>query len=376
MSWKVIGHKTIYREKGWYAVHPNVICTPKGDLLVLFHRSPAHGYSRHGHPLFDIRGCRSTDQGQTWGSQKLISTYPLGGVADFGTQVLFDGSIFLHASSVELVPDRDVPGGRWLGKWGKPFWIKSFDDGFSWSQPEKFPAIPDSMTEDPASHNGVCRSGLIELPDGKLLLPGKATDDPKGQPPYFGTLRISHDMGQTWEFGGRIAEDIHDSNCGFEGAFQLENGKFRVGHFSEPAACRTKNGKIILLWRYYPKGFNDEKLTLEMTYSEDDGNTWSEHESTTVRAEPGHILRLRDGRMFITAGTRWQGQCGCTGRVVEPEGGDLNTAEDFIIRNDSSDSDCGYPWSVELEDGSVLVVYYYVHKDGTRSIEGSILKEQ
>ena len=113
-----------------------------------------------------------------------------------------------------------------------------------------------------------------------------------------------------------------------------------------------------------------------MVTSDDDGRTWSDHKSTTIRAEPGHILRLRDGRVFITAGTRWKGQCGCSARVVEPEISDLNTAPDIIIRSDSSDPDCGYPWSVELEDGSVLVVYYYVHKDGTRSIEGSILKEQ
>ena len=215
----------------------------------------------------------------------------------------------------------------------------------------------------------------MELPDGRLLLPGKATAHPEGIPPYFGTLMTSGDMGETWEYAGAIAEDIHETNRGFEGARRLEDGRFMVGHFSEPAMCRTVGGRIILLWRYYPVGFGTTPVTLEMTYSDDDGATWSAHEPTTIRAEPGHMLGLRDGRIFVTAGTRWEGQCGCTARVLDPEGSDMNTAPDIVIRSDSSDRDCGYPWAVELEDGSVLVVYYYVYRDGTRGIEGSILKE-
>ena len=86
-------------------------------------------------------------------------------------------------------------------------------------------------------------------------------------------------------------------------------------------------------------------------------------------------LGLRDGRIFVTVGTRWPGQLGCTARVLEPEGSDLDSAPDLVVRADSLEGDTGYPWSVELNDGRVLVVYYYTYPDGQRGIEGTVVEE-
>ena len=196
MSWRVVDHITIYREEGWYGAHPNLVRTPGGDLLVLFHRSPYVGYSHHSHPLFDIRACRSVDEGQTWSEQHFISSDPLGGVLDFGTYTLVDGSIFLHASNVELVPQDDGrEGGEWLARPGIPFWVRSQDDGRTWTEPVRFPPLPDAVWGHPASHSGISRSGLVQMPDGRLLLPSKATDHPDGAMPFFGMLRVSKGHG-------------------------------------------------------------------------------------------------------------------------------------------------------------------------------------
>ena len=122
MSWRVVEHFTVYREEGWYGAHPNLVRTLGGDLLVLFHRSPYVGYSHHSHPLFDVRACRSEDEGQTWSCQHLVTVDPLGGVLDFGTHTLADGNIFLHASNVALVPeDEEREGGEWTARAGIPF---------------------------------------------------------------------------------------------------------------------------------------------------------------------------------------------------------------------------------------------------------------
>ena len=40
---------------------------------------------------------------------------------------------------------------------------------------------------------------------------------------------------------------------------------------------------------------------------------------------PSHMLGLRDGRIFLTVGTRWEGQRGCVARVLNPEGTNLDT---------------------------------------------------
>ena len=62
--------------------------------------------------------------------------------------------------------------------------------------------------------------------------------------------------------------------------------------------------------------------------------------------------------------------------VLDPEGADLDTAPESIIAADGNSPDCGYPWSVELNDGRVLVVYWHHYPDNHRGIEGAILAEQ
>ena len=358
MGWRAIEHITIYREPGWYGAHPNVVRTPGGELLALFHRSPYLGYGHHTHPLFDVRACRSGDEGESWGEAEFITSDPRGGVLDFGTHALPDGSLFLHASSVELAPrDGIAHGSEWTARSGIPFWVRSRDNGLTWTQPRRFPPLHDALWGHPASHSGVCRSGVLPLADGRLLMPSKATDHPQGVQPYFGMLRVSGDMGETWSYGGRIAQDA-------------------TAHFSEPTIVCTPSGRIVVLFRCHPRrGSKDRDFFLAHCESSDEGKTWSAWRPTNVIGCPGHALRLRDGRIFLTVGTRWEGQRGCLARVLEPEASDLNTAAEIAIRGDSHDRDCGYPWSVELRDGRVLVVYYYVYPDGLRGIEGTIVEE-
>ncbi len=357
MAWHVACHFTIYREAAWYGAHPNIVRTAEGDLLVLFHRSPVTGYSHHSHPLFDVRACRSTDEGRSWGSPELVTAYPYGGVLDFGTHTLSNGELFLHGSTVDLVPADapEVSKHTWLSRPGVGFHVRSTDHGRTWSHPEPFPPLPDAVNGHPASHTGICRSGLLEMPDGRLLLPGKATDHAEGRPPFFGMLQSSVDGGRTWTYAGRIASDD-------------------VAHFSEPAICRTPAGRLIALFRCHPNRPGQDVHLVEV-HSDDGGETWSPWRSTTMRGCPGHLLGLRDGRILATVGTRWAGQMGCMARVLDPEGSDLDSASDIVVRSNSIHSDCGYPWSVQLSDGSVLIVYYYVYEDGTRGIEGSVLEE-
>ena len=375
MSWKVVDRMTIYHEEGMYALSPTVTRTPTGDLLVTFQRATHLGHPHHEHPLFNVQSCRSTDDGKTWGEARLVTVDPRGGVMDRGCHTLPDGSLFLHCSCTELVPAEDAGPhtGSWLVHHGQPFWVRSRDDGYTWSVPKRFPPVPDAIWGHPAQHSGVSRSGLLAHPDGRLLLPSKATDITT-EFRYFGMMRVSLDMGETWEYGGRIAEDP-------------------VAHFSEPTIHRTPKGRILVLYRCHPgtlgpdivreQGFTgayaaDPQFVgrlLVLVYSDDEGETWSSWRPTTIHGSPGHMLGLRDGRIFLTVGTRWEGQRGCLARVLDPEGSDMDTAPDFIISNDSISPDCGYPESVELEDGRVLVVHWHHFEDDMRGIEGVIVEE-
>jgi len=363
MSWRITNDCTIYREKGWYAAHPNIVRAPNGDLLALFHRCPDTGSVNHWHPLFDVRACRSRDEGRMWEEQRLVTADPLGGVMDFGTHTLPDGTIFLHASTVALLPTEETRqedhGLTWQAVPGIPFWVRSRDHGVTWSDPVRFPPLPDAVNGAPALHSGVCRSGLALLPDGRLLMPSKATDNPGGGMPFFGMLRISRDMGASWDYGGRITHDP-------------------ATHFSEPAIIRTAAGRLLVLFRCHAQNPADPEggTYLARVVSDDDGRTWSPWRHTTIRGVNAHLLRLRDGRILVTVCTRHAGQMGCTARVLNPEGDDLDTVADIVVRGDSSSTDCGYPWAVELADGRVLIIYYYAYPDGSRGIEGTVLEER
>ena len=64
--------------------------------------------------------------------------------------------------------------------------------------------------------------------------------------------------------------------------------------------------------------------------------------------------RLPDGRWLLTYGYRHEpyGQ-----RALLSRDG-LAWSEELILRDDGPDGDLGYPASVELNDGSILTVYY------------------
>ena len=362
MTWKVLEHFTVYREQNMYAAHPNVVRTKTGDLLVVFHRSPFLGHSNHSNPLFNLYLCRSVDDGKTWGDCSLVTADQYGGVIDFGTHILEDGSIFIHAATVQLIPSLVqkqhgiAEETNWISRPGIPFWIKSFDHGLSWSEPKRFPKITGATWGDPAEHSGVSRSGLLNLSGGRLLLPSKATENAAEGFPYFGMLRESKDMGETWEYRGRIIQDP-------------------VAHFSEPAIHITPKGRIIVLYRCHPEGTLGAAKFLALVYSDDGGNTWSQWEKTSIEGSPGHMLKLKDGRIFVTVGTRWEGQMGCMARVLDEEASNINSSPSIVIRSDSESRDCGYPWAIELNDGKVLVTYYYHYADGNRGVEASILEE-
>ena len=375
MSWEVVDRVTVYHETGMYALYPNVVRTPSGDLMVFFQRAPHLGYPHHGNPLFNLQACRSQDEGQTWSEATLITSDPHGGIMDRGVHTLSDGSIFIHCSCSELVPAEgsEAHGAEWVSRPGKPFWVRSRDDGHTWTNPVRFPPLPDAIWGHPAQHSGVSRSGLLAHPDGRLLLPSKATDITE-EFRYFGMMRVSRDMGETWEYGGRIAEDP-------------------VAHFSEPTIHRTPKGRILVLYRCHPgalgpdiardQGFEgaiakDSSFVhrfLALVYSDDEGETWSAWRPTRIHGSPGHMLGLKDGRIFLTVGSRWEGQRGCIARVLDPEATDLDTASELVIRDDALTTDCGYPWSVELNDGRVLVVSSHHFDDDHRGIVGTIVAD-
>ena len=68
--------------------------------------------------------------------------------------------------------------------------------------------------------------------------------------------------------------------------------------------------------------------------------------------------------------------CGIRGRIVSPEFEDIDSAEEFIIRDDSPFLDTGYPGITLLDEHHAMVVYYIEDPavPNARGIEGNIIE--
>ena len=119
----------------------------------------------------------------------------------------------------------------------------------------------------------------------------------------------------------------------------------------EPAFLHLGKGKWLLAARLDG---------LDLYTSDDDAKTWTHQQKLTGRQQhPGHLLRLKDGRLLLSYGNRLDPK-GVDVRLSDDEGatwGNPLRVADFL-------HDGGYPSSVQLRDGRVLTAYY------ARQIEG------
>lgn len=90
--------------------------------------------------------------------------------------------------------------------------------------------------------------------------------------------------------------------------------------------------------------------------SEDDGATWQGPLRVTGRNEiNGHLLHLKDGRLLLSYGNRIKDQFGVMAKLSHDEG--KTWSEPLRLANSLS-GDCGYPSSVQRNDGNIVTAYY------------------
>ena len=71
---------------------------------------------------------------------------------------------------------------------------------------------------------------------------------------------------------------------------------------------------------------------------------------------PAHLLELADGRVVLTYGSRVIGLCGACARISHDQGQTWAVARPVVTA--PGPMDCGYPSSVELNDGTIVTAYY------------------
>jgi hypothetical protein len=128
-----------------------------------------------------------------------------------------------------------------------------------------------------------------------------------------------------------------------------------AGNFNETTVlCTERNHLLAVARTFIPEA------DLRLLISENRGRTWTIADDasggriTMPNEHPGHLLRLKDGRILLTYGIR-RGNHGIGARV-SADGGVTWGSPMRVITYGGNDN--GYPSSVQLDDGTVVTAFY------------------
>lgn len=347
---KILETQIISHGAQYYYGWPTVARRRNGQLLL------AYSGGREGHvcPFGRVELMVSNDEGHTWSWPRVLLDSAIDD-RDAGVLETARGSILvttftsLAYENALQTAERKKPEepGAWppdrllawrlahnrlsaeqrqaeLGQW----MIRSTDGGVNWSA--RYPSIVNSP------------HGPIQLSDGRLLYAGKEL--------WTGQRRVgvceSLDDGQSWRWLADIPARPDDA----------------VGNYHELHAVEAVDGKIVTHIRNHNKANAGETLQTEST---DGGKTWTVPQSIGIWGLPSFLLRLRSGLLLMTYGHR-RAPLGNQARV-SPDNGH-SWSDPMILSGDGVSSDLGYPSTVQLEDGSLIAVWYELMKGSARAV--------
>ncbi len=334
---EIFGTKVICKEPGRYIGWPTITRTKSNELLIVF----SGNRDAHICPYGITQMIRSNDNGVTWSAPVTINNTPLddrdAGIlkTKSGTLLVswFTSLAFDNPSQYKEHPDwvrhseklsEDIKK-QWLGNWTR----RSTDNGQTWEEPVRQIAS--------APH------GPIELHDNRLLYVGMGTVDGKKSI----AVEESKDDGKTWNLISTVPIPAGLS----------------VQNLWEPHALEVSNDTLIVLVRNNSK--DESNGYLQQTESYDGGKTWNVLHQTPLFGYPAHLLKLKNGDILAVYGVRKEpySERAC----LSKDGGKTWDIGNEILLSQSKTWDLGYPSSVELEDGSILTVYYQIDQPGEKT---------
>lgn len=286
---------------GPYQAFPDVCRLPNGDLACVFYAGYGHVSLPNAEWPRGGRICvvESSDEGRTWSRPRVLFDGPQDD-RDPHIAALRDGTLacsFFQYRSVDGKIEHDV------------CLTESKDGGRTWE------AEPRVL----AANRWAVSAPVRELPDGTLLLGAYTGDDSTA----YGAVLRSTDGGQSWS--EPVAIDPHSG----------------VRLDAETDVLHLQDGTILAALR------GDGQVNLHFATSADQGLTWSKVKDSGFLGHSPHLTRLSTGEILLTHrqpatslhisrddAKSWQGPI-----EIDSVGG-------------------AYPSTVELKDGTVLVVYY------------------
>ncbi len=302
---------------------PVAIRLESGEILAVLRGGGAH-VGRGGR--LDL--VRSADGGQTWSAPQMVidgpedDRNPAFGVLTDGTLLLgfvilsgYDDSGLKFAS--ERREDRKVDG---------VYLMRSEDNGKSWSEPERSETIH-SFYEGQGTVSAYGK--IIQLDDGAVLMTVYFQfHDERGHEAY---VYRSRDGGRTWGDPALLGK-----------------------HFNETALAILPDGRLLAAMR------SETSAHLATIVSTDGGHAWTEPVVITKdREHPADLIVLEDGRVLMVYGVR-NDPMGARAVLSEDGGTTWDTDRKVVLEDGAPNTDCGYPSSVQLDDGRIVTLYYQV----------------
>jgi len=335
-----------------YCWFPTIHRFPTGEIMVAMRMSPDEA-----NPEGDFGAyCISKDGGLTWSRR-----YTMGSGANmdaaWSTEAEQDGRIWhLYGWLERYPPGQNHDFYLTLTKWSR--------GGMEFQQwRDVHLHFPEPMLMSPTNtiDRQVADGLLTEYPEatawgaivhglnGDLLAVVEAKT--VARPKYYRDVLIcSHDMGKTWEQRSVVAavepEDKPWPWMGQEGP-------------NEAALVRLADGRLLTVFRTGPQGNAGEYGNMGLTWSSDDGKSWTPPVAAPFRGVAPRVRRLSNGMLALTTGR----PAPVTVRFSLDGNGKEWTEPTTIAENHLQQLAGGsthYTDFIEIAPGELLVVYDHV----------------
>jgi len=288
---------------------PVLVKLGDGSLAVVFRMGDYH-IGQRGR----LEMATSSDGGKSWSSPRLVTASQTDDRNPAFCQ-LKDGTLLVAFARI---------WGYENGLWQRDkmrcelLITRSIDTGKTWSAPTPID-VPVKL--------GSPYARMTQLEDGTVLM--SAYDEEKGVGKSY--IIRSRDNGFTWGDVTLVAEGTNETSI-----LKLTDGNM-------VAALRT------------PKPDGE---AIDISHSQDSGYTWSKPKPLTIGGEhPGDLCVLKSGKVLLTFGHR-RVPYGVHAVISPDQGKSWRLDRSAALVSYATNTDCGYPSTVQLDDGTIYTAYY------------------
>lgn len=197
--------------------------------------------------------------------------------------------------------------------------------------------------------------GPIYTKDGRLLWLGRSVEKFEANKGLDDILLIeSRDMGKSWTVLSSIEkpDDMEFNGVGPDKIL-----------LCEPDILELNDGTLLGSIRVQGTETSDNYYTMYNAFSYDGGKTWTKLEKTNICGSPPHLIQLFDGRVVCVFGRR-EAPFGIRAIVSEDCG---KTWGEEMLLSEAPNKDLGYPSTVQLDDGTLVTVFYKLNPPANKT---------